>query len=287
MAGPAFEDCGLSTGGLDSHANDHHPSWPFVPGGVPSRRPRRGPGGTVRSDLQVAGRARDRRCCGLDGKGLPVRGLSRDDFAILEDGKPQPIASFEAFAGAATEEEALPRRGPVRWPRTPPFKRGRAIFVLLVDDMSLAPRSGRRGPEGPPPLRFREPPRRRRGDLHHLEWRRLVERADAGGPRGRPGPRGARAGAQPPRQRRRLRQRVGGLPHQYLRRLRRPEGGARPGAALGRRPRASGSRSGLTQRVFDRFMARRVCDPLAAGFCYMPVRGAGQRGRPAPSQPHP
>ena len=51
----------------------------------------------------------------LDGKGQLVRGLSRDDFTILEDGKPQPIASFEAFDLGASGDEPRPRpaSGPV------------------------------------------------------------------------------------------------------------------------------------------------------------------------------
>jgi hypothetical protein len=32
-----------------------------------------------------------------DAKGRPVRGLTADDFTLLEDGKPQTIASFEAI----------------------------------------------------------------------------------------------------------------------------------------------------------------------------------------------
>jgi VWFA-related protein len=75
----------------------------------------------------------------LDGKGQPVRGLTAQDFTLLEDGKPQTIASFEAFdLGAntvAVGEKALP--GPV----ATNLRRGRtgASFVLLVDDLSLAP----------------------------------------------------------------------------------------------------------------------------------------------------
>ena len=34
----------------------------------------------------------------VDDKGRPVDGLTRDDFFLQEDGKPQEIANFEAIA---------------------------------------------------------------------------------------------------------------------------------------------------------------------------------------------
>ena len=76
----------------------------------------------------------------LDGKGQLVRGLTRDDFTIFEDGKAQPIASFEAFDQGADEEAARPRReaGPVATNVAPPSAAAR-VFVILVDDMGLAP----------------------------------------------------------------------------------------------------------------------------------------------------
>ena len=50
-----------------------------------------------------------------DGKGRPVRGLTADDFTLLEDGKPQTIASFEAFdlGGCARGTRRGRRSGPV------------------------------------------------------------------------------------------------------------------------------------------------------------------------------
>ncbi len=53
----------------------------------------------------------------LGEKGRPVRGLTREDFTLSEDGKLQEIVSFEAFDGAEVAEEASPARR--RWPRTP------------------------------------------------------------------------------------------------------------------------------------------------------------------------
>lgn len=40
----------------------------------------------------------------LDGKGNPVHGLPKSDFTILDNGKPQKIASFEEHTGGDTEE---------------------------------------------------------------------------------------------------------------------------------------------------------------------------------------
>ena len=42
----------------------------------------------------------------LDKDGRPVRGLTRQDFTLLEDGKPQPIVAFEARDFAITAEPA-------------------------------------------------------------------------------------------------------------------------------------------------------------------------------------
>src|SRR5262245_478902 len=38
----------------------------------------------------------------LDGDGNPVAGLSRDDFVVTEDGRPQEIVGFEAFGSGGT-----------------------------------------------------------------------------------------------------------------------------------------------------------------------------------------
>jgi hypothetical protein len=76
----------------------------------------------------------------VDGKERPVRGLKAEDFTLLEDGKPQAIASFEAFdLGDAPEGPAgAPPPGPVATNQRP-VRAGSRSFVLLVDDMSLAP----------------------------------------------------------------------------------------------------------------------------------------------------
>jgi VWFA-related protein len=73
----------------------------------------------------------------LDGDGEPVAGLTRDDFVVTEDGRPQEIVGFEAF-GAAEKLPATP--GITAEAPGPAALRpaGRA-FAILVDDLRLAP----------------------------------------------------------------------------------------------------------------------------------------------------
>ncbi len=76
----------------------------------------------------------------VDGKGQPVRGLKAEDFTLLEDGKPQALSSFEAF-DLGDRPEAASREAPAGPVATNlrPARVGARFFVLLVDDMSLAP----------------------------------------------------------------------------------------------------------------------------------------------------
>jgi VWFA-related protein len=78
-----------------------------------------------------------------DKKGQPVSGLGRDDFAILEDGRPQPVVQFEAFArGLPTVEPETPATpagaSPLDAPAEPEVRRGRYV-VLAVDDLHIEP----------------------------------------------------------------------------------------------------------------------------------------------------
>ncbi len=72
----------------------------------------------------------------VDDKGHPIRGLTREDFALYEDGKPVDIASFEAFDLAS--RPAVPDEPVVVATNQGRRLTGRA-FALLVDDLSLAP----------------------------------------------------------------------------------------------------------------------------------------------------
>src|SRR5690349_4083546 len=71
----------------------------------------------------------------LDRDGQPVAGLTREDFTLLDSGRPQPIVGFEerrastpAAAPAATD--AVPARVVTNIRR--PHARGR-VLVLLID----------------------------------------------------------------------------------------------------------------------------------------------------------
>ena len=73
----------------------------------------------------------------VDDKGVPVPGLTRDDFVIEEDGRPQPIVSFEAVVAEApaetpsTTKPAVVVTNDVERPRL-----GRA-YALVLDDLGL------------------------------------------------------------------------------------------------------------------------------------------------------
>jgi VWFA-related protein len=76
----------------------------------------------------------------IDAKGRLAHGLVADDFSISEDGKPQTIASFEAveLSGATGINSTRSAPGAV----ATNMRHGSTAassFVLLVDDMSLAP----------------------------------------------------------------------------------------------------------------------------------------------------
>jgi len=79
-----------------------------------------------------------------DKQGLPVRGLTRADFEIAENGRLQPITNFAAYdegSSVATAEGTSPAR-PTDAAAVAP--RQRRTFVLYVDEMSLHPLSRQR-----------------------------------------------------------------------------------------------------------------------------------------------
>ena len=74
----------------------------------------------------------------LDEKRQPVRGLSADDFAVLEDGKPQAIASFSAVE---LPDVVYPAAATAPWVRTvaPDVRKNtenkdRRIVLIVMDD---------------------------------------------------------------------------------------------------------------------------------------------------------
>ena len=78
----------------------------------------------------------------LDREGRPLRGLTRDDFTILEDGKPQPIVAFEVRdlpreAQSAEQQKAAAVGLPGDGDDAPA---GRTL-AFIVDDEGLGPLS--------------------------------------------------------------------------------------------------------------------------------------------------
>jgi VWFA-related protein len=74
-----------------------------------------------------------------DAQGNPVRGLTKDDFLVLEDGKPQNITNFSTYdltSTTATSSAGAPgsQPGPLspETTSTPPRR-----FVFFVDDMAM------------------------------------------------------------------------------------------------------------------------------------------------------
>ena len=72
-----------------------------------------------------------------DAKGNPVHGLKQSDFTVKEDGKPQPIRSFEEFVSEDVREPAaLP---PNIYTNRQPPPTSSAVNVLLLDFTNSAP----------------------------------------------------------------------------------------------------------------------------------------------------
>ena len=77
----------------------------------------------------------------LDDKGRPVRGLTREDFVVEEDGQPQEIVSFEAFVAEAaplpaTATSKVLATNEVEHPGT-----SRA-FTFVLDDLGMTHSDG-------------------------------------------------------------------------------------------------------------------------------------------------
>jgi hypothetical protein len=73
----------------------------------------------------------------LDQDRKPVRGLTREDFRLFEDGQAREIVSFEAFLGGSEEEGA--NAASTTGPAASRMPAGARSFVLLIDDLSIAP----------------------------------------------------------------------------------------------------------------------------------------------------
>ncbi len=84
-----------------------------------------------------------------DKKGDPVRGLGRDDFELLEDGRPVEITNFYAVDGGQPRPDAVPApaeladEAPRELPPPPPVDRvpedQRLHLVVYVDNFNIRP----------------------------------------------------------------------------------------------------------------------------------------------------
>jgi len=68
-----------------------------------------------------------------DRHGQPVRNLTRDDFEIIEDGKPQPISNFYVVENAEARTESGPAAA-----SAPPPERFRRKVLVLVDNLNTS-----------------------------------------------------------------------------------------------------------------------------------------------------
>ncbi len=77
-----------------------------------------------------------------DKKGTPIKGLTKDDFVLSEDGQRQSIVSFEAVEAPAAPSATPPTR-PVVSTNVTGVRNGRS-FVIVFDDIHLTPFQARR-----------------------------------------------------------------------------------------------------------------------------------------------
>jgi VWFA-related protein len=85
-----------------------------------------------------------------DSHGNPIHGLKREDFLIKEDGKPQPLRSFQEYGAAApaTTVASRPKLPPNTYTNLQPPADG-PINILLLDQTNTAPDVDIMCPSGP------------------------------------------------------------------------------------------------------------------------------------------
>lgn len=75
-----------------------------------------------------------------NGKGEAVTGLHKDDFQILEDGKPQTISTFEEHHGVPPTQITLPTLPPHVYTNFPLTQAADSMNVLLLDALNTPAR---------------------------------------------------------------------------------------------------------------------------------------------------
>jgi VWFA-related protein len=73
-------------------------------------------------------------------KGEAVPGLQKNDFEVLEDGKPQTITTFEEHHGATPTEIKLPPMPPHVYTNYPLTKTADSVNVILLDALNAPSR---------------------------------------------------------------------------------------------------------------------------------------------------
>ena len=74
-----------------------------------------------------------------NGKDEPVSGLHKEDFEVLEDGKPQIISSFEEHGSAPTVQVKVPALPPHVFSNYQPIEASDSVNVLLLDWLNTQP----------------------------------------------------------------------------------------------------------------------------------------------------
>jgi VWFA-related protein len=80
----------------------------------------------------------------VDKKGVPVTGLTRDDFVLKEDGDVQDLSSFKAIDLPAADPSAAPPPKPAVSTNDSSEARNARSFVIIFDDVHLTPFQARR-----------------------------------------------------------------------------------------------------------------------------------------------
>src|SRR5512142_2489066 len=69
----------------------------------------------------------------LDRHGKPVQGLTKNDFEVIEDGKPQPITNFTEYTSPVVSETAPPAG--VVAPRSEAARPTRPRLIAIMIDL--------------------------------------------------------------------------------------------------------------------------------------------------------